>query len=106
MGKISELTIQQAYEGAKARYALLGVDTDAVLAKIMKQPISLHCWQGDDVRGFETDAGGTSGGILSTGSYPGAARNGDELRADYEKALSLFTPSMRKRMVFPFRVTS
>ncbi len=89
MGKTSESAILQAYEGAKVRYAVLGVDTDAALTKIRKQPISLHCWQGDDVRGFESDAGGTSGGILSTGSYPGAARNGDELRADYEKAFSL-----------------
>lgn len=89
MGNINETSIRQAYSLAKGRYAALGVDTESVLADISKLPISLHCWQGDDVRGFETDAGGTSGGILSTGSYPGAARSGDELRADYEKALSL-----------------
>jgi L-rhamnose isomerase len=89
MGNINETSIRQAYSLAKGRYAALGVDTESVLADISKLPISLHCWQGDDVCGFETDAGGTSGGILSTGSYPGAARSGDELRADYEKALSL-----------------
>ena len=81
--------ILTAYVVAKARYAALGVDTDAAIADILKRPISLHCWQGDDVHGFEIDAGGTSGGILSTGNWPGAARNGDELRADYEKAFSL-----------------
>ncbi len=79
----------QAYELAKTKYQFLGVNTDEALAKIAKLPISLHCWQGDDVRGFEPATGGTSGGILSTGSYPGAARTGDELRADYEKAFSL-----------------
>jgi L-rhamnose isomerase len=89
MGNINETSISQAYSLAKGRYAALGVDTESALADIAKLPISLHCWQGDDVRGFETDAGGASGGILSTGSYPGAARSGDELRADYEKALSL-----------------
>ncbi len=89
MSSISEASIRQAYSWARERYDALGVNTETALANMAKQPISLHCWQGDDVRGFETDAGGTSGGILSTGSYPGAARTGDELRADYEKALSL-----------------
>lgn len=77
------------YEYAKKAYAAYGVDTDAVLEKMKAIPVSLHCWQGDDVNGFEVSAGGAGGGILSTGNYPGRARNGDELRADYEKALSL-----------------
>lgn len=81
--------LKQDYDNAKARYALLGVDTDAAISEISKLAVSMHCWQADDVRGFEQGSGGTSGGILSTGSYPGAARNGDELRADYEKAFSL-----------------
>jgi L-rhamnose isomerase len=84
-----ETRVNEGYAYAKAAYAALGIDTDAVLGKMKSRQVSLHCWQGDDVNGFEITAGGTSGGILSTGNYPGAARNGDELRADYEKALSL-----------------
>ncbi|MCX7711523.1 MAG: L-rhamnose isomerase [Clostridia bacterium] len=81
--------INESYQYAKEVYAAFGVDTDAVLQKMKERQVSLHCWQGDDVNGFEVTAGGTSGGILSTGNYPGRARTGDELRADYEKALSL-----------------
>lgn len=81
--------VNEGYEYAKKAYAAYGVDTDAVLEQMKKRQVSLHCWQGDDVKGFEPDAGGAGGGTLSTGNYPGKARNGDELRADYEKALSL-----------------
>lgn len=84
-----DLKINEGYEYAKAKYAAFGVDTDAVMEKMKKRQVSLHCWQGDDVNGFEVAAGGAGGGILSTGNYPGRARTGDELRADYEKALSL-----------------
>ena len=78
------------YEMAKARYALMGVDTDAALAKLATVPISLHCWQGDDVAGFERpDSSLTGGGIMVTGSHPGRARNASELRADLAKAFSL-----------------
>jgi L-rhamnose isomerase len=77
------------YELARARYAALGVDTDAALRALDKIPISLHCWQGDDVRGFEGVSGELSGGIQSTGSYPGRAANADELRANMERALAL-----------------
>lgn len=84
-----EVRIKEGYEYAKKAYAAFGVDTDAVLEQMKDRKISLHCWQGDDVNGFEITAAGTSGGILSTGNYPGMARNGDELRADYEKAFSL-----------------
>ena len=60
--------VEQRYQIAKARYAEMGINTDQALAALAKIPISLHCWQGDDVNGFEKDAGGTSGGILSTGN--------------------------------------
>lgn len=81
--------IEKAFELAKERYAEIGVDVDAALKKIASVPISLHCWQGDDVGGFESAAGLTGGGILSTGNYPGKARTPDELRQDAEKAFSL-----------------
>ncbi len=84
-----ETKVNEGYAYAKAAYSAFGVDTDAVLEKMKSRRVSLHCWQGDDVKGFEVTAGGAGGGILSTGNYPGAAGNGDELRADYEKALSL-----------------
>ena len=77
------------YTTAKQRYADMGVDTDAVMKKLASIPISLHCWQGDDVGGFETTSEGLSGGIAVTGNYPGKARTPDELRADLDKALSL-----------------
>lgn len=78
-----------SYNTAKQRYADLGVDTDAAMKKLATIPISLHCWQGDDVGGFETTSEGLSGGIAVTGNYPGKARTPDELRADLDKALSL-----------------
>lgn len=81
--------IEKNYLAAKEMYASIGVDTDKALDILSKIPISLHCWQGDDVNGFETNAGGTSGGILATGNYPGCARNPEELRADLDKAFSL-----------------
>ncbi|HYE82108.1 MAG TPA: L-rhamnose isomerase [Clostridia bacterium] len=88
-GYNSEKAINDRYRYAKEAYAAFEVDTDEVLESMKGRAISLHCWQGDDVNGFENSAGGASGGILSTGNYPGRARNGDELRTDYEKALSL-----------------
>ncbi len=78
-----------AYELAKDRYADLNVDTDKVISKLSTIPISLNCWQGDDVSGFETSEPVSGGGIKATGNYPGKARNGDELRQDLEKAFSL-----------------
>lgn len=81
--------IAQSYSSAKARYAEMGVDTEAALAKLATIPISLHCWQGDDVGGFENTGEGLSGGIAVTGNYPGRARTPDELRADLDMALSL-----------------
>jgi L-rhamnose isomerase len=78
------------YSSARESYAALGVDTEAVLASLERTPISLHCWQGDDVGGFEKpNAVLSGGGIQATGNYPGKARTIAELRADFEKALSL-----------------
>jgi len=77
--------VEQAYEMARQRYAELGVDTDKAMDRLGKIPISLHCWQGDDVGGFENP----EAGIAVTGNYPGKARTPDELRADLEKTLSL-----------------
>src|SRR5215813_10904278 len=82
--------IASAYEAAKERYAALGVDVEAALQNLESIPISLHCWQGDDVGGFETAGAQLSGGgIQATGNYPGKARTIAELRSDLERALSL-----------------
>ena len=82
-------------EVAKTRYAEIGVDTEAVLKQLQDFHLSLHCWQADDVHGFEVQAGAMSGGIQSTGNYPGAARNIDELRLDILKAKSLIPGTHR-----------
>jgi L-rhamnose isomerase len=81
--------IEKGYEWAQECYARLGVSTDQALGVLRGIPISLHCWQGDDVGGFENELGLTGGGIQATGNYPGKARNADELRADLDRALSL-----------------
>ena len=80
--------IEKAFELAKERYAAIGVDVEAALEKLQKVQLSLHCWQADDVTGFE-NAGALTGGIQATGNYPGKARNIEELRADIEKVTSL-----------------
>ena len=77
-----------SYTDAKKRYAKIGIDTEKVLKDLAKVSISLHCWQGDDVGGFET-TGGASGGVQTTGNYPGKARTPQELMADLEFALAL-----------------
>ncbi len=82
------MTTKQRYESAKEIYAAVGVDTDAVLSTLKDISISMHCWQGDDVGGFDQD-GPLSGGIQATGNYPGKARNPEELMADIDKTLSL-----------------
>ena len=79
-----------SYQEARARYAAAGIDTEAAMAKLQTVPVSLHCWQGDDVRGFDTDPGKPlTGGIQTTGSYPGRARTPEELMADIDQVLSL-----------------
>ncbi|MEJ5237697.1 L-rhamnose isomerase [Limisphaera sp. VF-2] len=81
--------VEQAYRLARERYAALGVDTEKALKTLSQLRVSLHCWQGDDVRGFEGGADAPGGGLAVTGAYPGRARTPDELRADAEKAFSL-----------------
>lgn len=76
------------YEHAKETYAKIGIDTEEVLKKLAELPISLHCWQGDDVVGFE-NTGSLSGGIMATGNYPGKAGTPQELMSDIEEVLSL-----------------
>jgi len=83
------MTTKQSYELAKQQYEKWGVNVDAVLEQLKNIPISIHCWQGDDVAGFEVNKGELSGGIDVTGNYPGKARTPEELRSDLEKALSL-----------------
>lgn len=92
---MNEKRIAESYEIARERYNALGVDTDKAIAALKKIPISIHCWQGDDVNGFEKDAGGTSGGILSTGNYPGRARSVEELQMDLSQAFSLIPGAKR-----------
>ena len=92
---MKEELVKKAYEVAKSRYAEMGVDTEAVLKQLQEFHLSLHCWQADDVHGFEVRAGAMSGGIQSTGDFPGAARNIDELRMDILKAKSLIPGSHR-----------
>ena len=81
--------IGKTYEQAKQRYAELGVDTEKAMEKLSGIAISLHCWQGDDVGGFDNAQETLGGGIMATGAYPGKARTADELRTDLEKTLSL-----------------
>jgi L-rhamnose isomerase len=85
----TDSAVERAYALARERYAGLGVDTEAALRRLANIPLSLHCWQGDDVGGFENAGAELGGGLAVTGNYPGKARNADELRADLDKALSL-----------------
>lgn len=82
------MTLEQRYASAKELYAAIGVDTDQVLQQLSQIPISMHCWQGDDVVGFD-GADGLSGGIQTTGNYPGRARTPQELMDDIDQALRL-----------------
>lgn len=86
---MEEKSITKSYELAQERYAEIGVDTEEALKKLADIPISMHCWQGDDVGGFENNGELSNGGIMATGSYPGKANTPEELRMDIEKALSL-----------------
>jgi L-rhamnose isomerase len=81
--------VKRAYDLAQHRYQTAGVDTEKALKKLAGIPISLHCWQGDDLGGFETSATGLGGGLVATGNYPGKARTPGELRADLDKTFSL-----------------
>lgn len=88
--------IKSAYQNAKEQYAELGINTDEAIAKLSKIDISLHCWQTDDVSGFETaDAELGGGGIMATGNFPGKAKTIDQVKADIEKAMSLLPGKQR-----------
>ncbi|WP_120503496.1 L-rhamnose isomerase [Sulfitobacter mediterraneus] len=84
-----------SYDSAKAAFAEWGVDTETALSKLATIPISMHCWQGDDVVGFETNTGSSGGGIQATGNHPGRARTPDELRADLEFSYSMIPGNHR-----------
>lgn len=83
------------YEEAKAKYLKQGIDADKAIETLKNIPISIHCWQGDDVTGFENMGGALTGGIQATGNYPGKARTPEELMADFEKAISLIPGKKR-----------
>jgi L-rhamnose isomerase len=86
---MNEQQINQAFEYAKTRYAEFGVDVEKAMIELDKVSISLHCWQADDVKGFEEGDGELTGGIQATGNYPGRARTMTEVRADIDKAMEL-----------------
>lgn len=92
---MSKEQIIAAYEQAKSVFKKYGVDADKALEQLNQTPISMHCWQGDDVRGFESPETTLSGGIQATGNYPGAAKTPTQLRADMEKAFSLIPGKKR-----------
>ncbi|MGH7950537.1 MAG: L-rhamnose isomerase [Limisphaerales bacterium] len=81
--------MEKSFALAQERYAEMGMDVNRALKTLAAIPISLHCWQGDDVGGFENSGGALGGGLVATGNYPGKARTPDELRADFEKTFSL-----------------
>jgi L-rhamnose isomerase len=91
-------SLEKAYEIAKEQYAEIGVDTDRALERLAGIPVSLHCWQGDDVGGFENSGEDLGGGLAVTGAYPGKARTADELRSDFERALSLIPGKHRMNL--------
>ena len=93
---MNKKSIAQSYSLAKKAYAELGLDTDSAIRAGLKIPISLHCWQADDVGGFETKGEAVSGGgIMATGNYPGRARTGDEARQDYDRVLEIVPGKLR-----------
>src|SRR5512134_1360471 len=91
----TEEQVRSAYRLAKERYAFYGVDSDQALQTLARIPISLHCWQGDDVGGFENPGGELGGGLAATGNYPGKARTADELRRDLDLVYSLLPGAHR-----------
>jgi L-rhamnose isomerase len=95
MNKPTESQIEQAYQLARERFSALGVDVDAALARLDQIAISMHCWQGDDVAGFENPGGELGGGIAATGNYPGKARTADELRRDLDMMYGLLPGNHR-----------
>jgi L-rhamnose isomerase len=92
---MKDANIEKAYEIALQQYKSIGVDVESALKALKEIPISLHCWQGDDVNGFENSGNLSDGGIMATGGYPGKARNADELRSDIEKTMTLLPGKLR-----------
>lgn len=92
---ITDQHIQEAYRLAQERYAMLGVDSNHAIDRLAQIQISLHCWQGDDLGGFETKPSSLGGGLATTGNYPGKARNADELRSDLDRAYGFIAGSHR-----------
>lgn len=92
---MNDQKMKQAYDEAKSRYASLGVDVEQAIEKLNNLSISIHCWQADDVMGFENPDGELTGGIQTTGNYPGKARTIEELKADLAKVLTLIPGSHR-----------
>ena len=102
----SKKNVDQAFALAKERYAAIGVDVDRALENLAAIPISLHCWQGDDVGGFENAGEGLGAGLAVTGNYPGKARTADELRKDLDEALSLIPGTHRLNLHASYAETS
>lgn len=96
----SEKTIQTGYDYAKELYAAYGVDIDRAMEKAAQLPVSMHCWQADDVVGCEGAGAGATDGIATTGNYPGRARNADEIRRDADLAMSMI-PARRSSTCTP-----
>jgi L-rhamnose isomerase len=92
---MKKATLERSYQLAKDRFATLGVDTEKAMKALAKVSISIHCWQGDDVGGFEHAGGQLGDGLAVTGNYPGKARTPDQLRGDFEKAISLIPGNHR-----------
>ena len=97
--------MSEIYKLAKEQYAACGIDTEAALAKLERIPVSVHCWQGDDVIGLD-GGGALSGGIQTTGNYPGRARNFEELKADIKKAFSLMPGTKRLNLHASYAILS
>ena len=95
MQTLSNDAVARGFEQAKKSYEVWGIDVEAALRALSSIPLSLHCWQGDDVGGFEREGGLSGGGIQATGNYPGRARNAGELRSDIEMAFSLIPGAHR-----------
>ena len=97
--------MSEIYKLAKEQYAAHGIDTEAAIAKLERIPVSVHCWQGDDVIGLD-GGGALSGGIQTTGNYPGRARNFEELKADIKKAFSLMPGTKRLNLHASYAILS
>ena len=102
----SDKHIDDACQFAKDQYTAVGVDVERAVETLATIPVSVHCWQGDDCGGFEAGGGELDGGLAATGNYPGKARNGDELRGDLDKALSLIPGTHRVNLHAMYAETS